>query len=70
MNATEEGDEPVGEFSELTIPRVVSLLDRQTQALNEIRATVDHLLGDPRQHQGVRQAAQTFAAILEGHGLR
>ncbi|WP_131810456.1 hypothetical protein [Mycolicibacter heraklionensis] len=69
MNTTDDGDEPVGEFSELSIPRVVSLLDRQTQALNEIRETVEHLLGEPRQHQGVRQAAQTFAAILERNGL-
>lgn len=69
MNASEDQTEPMGEFSELTIPRVVSLLDRQTQALAEIRETVEHLLGEPRQHQGVRQAAQTFAAILERHGL-
>lgn len=37
MNATDDG-EPVGEAPELTMPRVVSLVDRQAQALTEIRA--------------------------------
>lgn len=38
VNATEDGDEPIGEAPELTMPRVASALDRQTAALNEIRA--------------------------------
>ena len=78
MNTTDDGDEPVGEAPELTIPRVVSLLDRQTQALNEIRSflgTVDSkpfvggiALSDFKL-SGEKDCAAVIAAILERHGL-
>lgn len=38
MNATDDGYEPIGEAPELTMPRVASLVDRQTAAFKEIRA--------------------------------
>ncbi len=38
MNASADGDEPLGEHLDVTMPQTVSLIDRQTQALNEIRA--------------------------------
>lgn len=43
MNATDDGDEPMGESPEVTMPRVARLADRKSQALNEIRA----LCGSP-----------------------
>lgn len=78
MNTTDDGDEPMGEFSELSIPRVVSLLDRQTQALAEIRnhlSTVDakrftvrDTMGDFKL-SGEKACAAVVAAILERNGL-
>ncbi|MDD7813663.1 hypothetical protein PP713_13925 [Mycobacterium sp. CSUR Q5927] len=38
INATDEGDEPVGEYVEVTMPRVAGLIERQGKALNDIRA--------------------------------
>lgn len=37
MNACDDGDEPMGEHPELTMPRTVGLIDRQTAALAAIR---------------------------------
>lgn len=68
MNTTEEGDEPMGEFSELSIPRVVSLLDRQTQALNEIREIVCR--GLPEGHPWDMTNNGIIRAILERNGIK
>lgn len=38
MNASADGDEPLGEHVDVTMPRATGLIDRQAQALTEIRA--------------------------------
>jgi len=73
VNATDDGDEPVGEFSELTMPRVASVLDRTAQALNEIRGAhrrYNEAL-DRREHGGVaaNRLAYEVGQILERNQL-
>lgn len=73
MNASEDQTEPMGESPELTIPRVVPLMDRQTQALNEIREArrrYNEAL-ELRFHAGVAAAhlANEVGLILEQNGL-
>ena len=38
ITASADGDEPLGEAPEVTMPAAARLIDRQAQALNEIRA--------------------------------
>lgn len=46
MNATDDGDEPVGEAPEMTMPRVASLVDRQAQALRQASRQMEMFLQD------------------------
>ncbi|PQM51804.1 hypothetical protein C5U48_12825 [Mycolicibacter virginiensis] len=78
MNATDDGDEPMGESPEVTMPRVASLVDRQAQAFKEIRNhlstvdakrfTVTDTMGDLKV-SGEKACAAVVAAILERNGL-
>lgn len=73
INATEDQDEPLGEAPELTMPRVASLVDRQAQALNEIRDAHRRYSEalERREHGGVaaNRLAYEVGQILERQAL-
>ena len=64
MNTTADGTEPLGEAPDVTMLQIVSLIDRQTQALKEIRLNCEWIFDERhRHHKGVRQAAATILGI-------
>lgn len=77
MDHTEDYDEPLGEYSDLTIPRVARLVDRQATALAEIRGHLDWIdalkFGEHTLDNGIisgrQQTASTIRNILERNQL-
>ncbi|MEB3021282.1 hypothetical protein [[Mycobacterium] crassicus] len=77
MNASADGDEPLGEHVDVTMPRTVSLIDRQTQALNEIRHMVNAVLDKTMSttgyvntmRSGEKACAAEIRAILDRLGV-
>lgn len=47
VDATDDGDEPLGEAPEVTIAQATTLIDRQAQALNAIRELHDNITLNP-----------------------
>lgn len=75
MNACESGDEPLGEAPELAVSRSLSLVDRQAQALREIRAQCEawrlEVPGEDYDSMDYHyaDAGRTVRSILERHGV-
>lgn len=75
VNATDDGDEPMGEAPEVTIARVAALVDRQAQALGEIRVWAEQrqLVFDDDSRSmyaaGILNAAHDMLAILDRLGV-